>query len=147
MSTLPDTLPDAQDAIDDAVKAMRIPCQLLIAVEADKLQGALISAFEGGSNYWIKRVVVTQPPTRTCRFHSDVPFFGGALRVELDNPQDIPGGQDAVKLVTLDTLRAGLQLLAEKYPFHAHNLLHDNGDADTGDALLQVTILGDLVYG
>lgn len=134
---------DQQQPIDDAIAAMRVPVNVFVT--ADKLQSALVSAFEGGSNYWIDRVEREVEPSRPCVYHSDVPFFGGALRIVVageyrDEPKEI-------KLLTLETLQAAVALLAEKWPHHAADLLGDSGDATTGDVLIQCAIFGDIIFG
>lgn len=46
-----------------------------------------------------------------------------------------------------DGVGRGLQVMAEKYPRHFGNLISDNDDAETGDVLLQCSVLGEIVYG
>jgi hypothetical protein len=135
---------DLQD-LKHTIAAMRVP--FVVDAPADKLCSALVSAFEGGSNYWIRRVEVVTEPSEPCAYHSHSVFLGAALRVVLRDPGDVPGGQDAVKLLTLETLRDGMALLAQKWPHHVADLLTNRGDATTGDVILQAAILGDLVYG
>lgn len=49
--------------------------------------------------------------------------------------------------VSLKTLKKGLQKLAAEYPKHFADIVNDNDDADTADALLQLATLGELRYG
>lgn len=131
-----------QDALDKEIEAMRVP--MMHSISGDRLNSMLVSAFEGGSNYWAKSIEIVTPPTKPCKFGSDIPFFGGALKVI---PFEYDVDADKIKLVTMDTLREGLAILSEKYPHHAADIVNDNPDAGTGDALLQCAIFGDLIYG
>jgi hypothetical protein len=113
-------------------------------VTPQMLWDQLTSAFEGGSNYWIGSVEIVAPATVCKRTYiQDIPFLGGTLRVVLAEPDDV----SEVKLLTLDSMIEGAKALAAKYPHHWADLIGECGDAITGDVLLQMSILGDLVYG
>jgi hypothetical protein len=47
----------------------------------------------------------------------------------------------------MEKLLVGALLLFKKWPHHFIDLISDGADADTGDALLQASIFGDLVFG
>lgn len=66
---------------------------------------------------------------------------GGALIIR-DNEAE--GAQ-----FTLDSaaLERGLQLMATKYPKHFADIIEENDDGDTSDALVQLSIFGDVIYG
>ena len=133
----------SQAKVDAEIEAMRVP--IIVTMSADKLQNALVSAFEGGRSYsshWFKGVEITKEPTRTCVYNSDVPFFGGALRVELYRVGKVPMHRE----VTLETLQDSVRILAEKYPHHAMDLLGDSGDVITGLVLVQCAVFGDIVF-
>lgn len=49
--------------------------------------------------------------------------------------------------LTAAKVRQGVERMAAKYPWHMKNLLDDNSDAETGDVLVQLSLLGDIVYG
>jgi hypothetical protein len=44
-------------------------------------------------------------------------------------------------------VRAGLQVLATKYPHHFADIVVDNSDCTTGDVLVQCALFGEIVYG
>lgn len=49
--------------------------------------------------------------------------------------------------LSLDKLKAGIQVLASRYPHHFSDIVCEKGDAITGDVLVQCALFGDIVYG
>lgn len=49
--------------------------------------------------------------------------------------------------LSIPKLMQGLSVLATKYPHHFCDILKENGDATTGDVLVQCALFGDIVYG
>jgi len=49
--------------------------------------------------------------------------------------------------LSIPRLMKGLAVLAAKYPHHFCDILKQDGDATTGDALVQCALFGDIVYG
>jgi|SRR5882672_2893936 len=119
-------------------------------VSKERMSDLLCNALEGGSNYWYRIEKFVEPPSLTFRSdpktiftHLDYPMNdGGALEISsLEEPE-----REHVML-TLDKLRKGLTLMAEKYPHHWTDFLKENDDATTGDVFLQLAVFGELVYG
>ena len=50
------------------------------------------------------------------------------------------------KEIDAAAITAGLEVLAVKYPHHFADLVKDNADAETGDALLQCAAFGEIEY-
>jgi hypothetical protein len=103
-------------------------------IDKDRLETLLISAFEGGSNYWVKWIKAVQG--------GDVyaAAFDYGVRVRAD-------GEPHSRLVNMAAMRKGMQDLADKYPRHMADILSGNDDATTGDVFLQLCLFGELVYG
>jgi hypothetical protein len=68
-----------------------------------------------------------------------------ALVNESDGPRD--GKGDGHHELTGAKVRAGLQVLATKYPHHFADIVGDNSDCTTGDVLVQCALFGEIVYG
>lgn len=115
-----------------------------ITVPTERIQDTLVTAFEGGSNYWYSdlKVVrdVKEPGEMGChRFHIIPTVKGGVISLRDD---------EGVKHTLNHTkVQKGLQTLAAKFPQHFADLIAENDDADTGDAFLQCCIFGDVIYG
>lgn len=95
----------------------------------------LISAFEGGSNYWyddLDRIA----PKKTPYISEDCANEGFTLISHEHNEQKYT--------VKPEDYPKALQIMAEKYPRHFGNMIKKNGDAETGDVLLQILCFGDV---
>lgn len=56
------------------------------------------------------------------------------------------GAKHEIFELRLDRIATGLDVLARHYPRHFADLVNDNGDIITADALLQCCIFGELIY-
>lgn len=98
------------------------------------------SAIEGGSNYWARvDVGEHQPGWRN--------YFTAKFTVIEDSDEKAGAIQGQAYELSLDKLKSGLQVLAEKYPHHFKDIITEDGDATTGDVLVQCALFGDIVYG
>jgi hypothetical protein len=68
-----------------------------------------------------------------------------ALVNESDGSHD--GKGDGHHELTGAKVRAGLQVLATKYPHHFADIVGDKSDCTTGDVLVQCALFGEIVYG
>jgi len=118
-----------------------------VSVPFQVVDDTLCSAVEGGSNYWIaERIQIIQQPSdpNWDEWGHNAPLYGGIIEVaEYDEDED----KVTRHLFGLEQLRSGLSVMAEKYPHHFGDMLSENGDAITGDVLLQCCLFGDVVYG
>lgn len=114
-----------------------------IEITDDQLDNAIISALEGGSNYWymIQRVV----GRKKTEFLAQLPMAGGALYIDDENA-DEPRLKKPVR-VSRQSIIKGARIMAQKFPSHFADLMNDDADAETGDVLLQCTVFGDAIYG
>lgn len=74
-------------------------------------------------------------------------YFSAKFKVIEDSDETKGAIQGQTYELSLDKLKAGLQVLAAKYPHHLCDILAENGDATTGDVLVQCALFGDIVYG
>jgi hypothetical protein len=116
---------------------------LMLPVEIDRkrLQDILISAFDGGSNYWIGRLKVEGGATMS-RYVA--PFTGGRVTVYTAEKAD----QGYVKHSRTEaSLLLGLVECAKSSPKHYADFLTGRDDATTADVILQYAVLGEVIYG
>jgi hypothetical protein len=131
-----------------------------INIDEFELASLIISAFEGGSNYWyvIDKDKSVAPdndklwkfPKDSCLgddgtvfWHVQWPMSEGG-RLFVTNKFDDEGEEGYLDLASI---KKGLTIMQEKYPRHFANFMSDNADANTGDVFLQCAVLGNLVYG
>ena len=119
-------------------------------ITLQRVQDLLVSAFEGGSGYWIDSATINaQPPVLDVKMEGmkeetiyNVPVNkGGIIDIKVYD-YDQP-----VEPLTLETIKAGLKIMAVKYPHHFKNFLEENDDAETADVFLQCCILKDVIFG
>lgn len=124
--------------------------QITLTVPEDVIDNLLVSAFEGGSNYWVTEARRGRKPTRKgAEWVSEWPIHGGSFI--------IVDGEDDGKEYEIGSkeLKKGLEAMSEwKEGEGAHHFQHIVGgndagqiDADTGDAFLQACCFGKLIYG
>jgi hypothetical protein len=98
------------------------------------------AAIEGGSNYWARvDVGEHQPGWRN--------YFTAKFTIIEISDEKAGAIKGQTYELSLDKLKAGLQVLAEKYPHHFGDVIREMGDATTGDVLVQCALFGEIVYG
>lgn len=123
-----------------------------------KVQGLLVGALEGGSNYWYAAIEydfgdtgltlddfrrggkMTDPDDY---FHPAeiVPFAEGcAITMEVQ-------GEKGRERLDLDAIKYGLERMALTAPRHFANIGTTMEDADTSDVFLQCCLFGEVIFG
>lgn len=115
-----------------------------IEVPDETIRDLLITAAEGGSNYWVARIRAERA-TGTSSFDVqfyDVPLQGGAWLV-LERDEDVP------KRLDLASIKRAFELWPDKAPRTFGIFMRERGgsDADVADTFLQLATLGEVVYG
>jgi len=114
-----------------------------------QLQNLLCCAMEGGIGYWASIAEYIYPdgrgPSDYTYRHLELPLSVNGGAVVLVDACD-EGGFDAVRL-DRQALKRGMQIMAEKYPWHYANFANENADAETGDAWVQCSVFGEIVFG
>jgi len=125
-----------------------------------QIHNLLCSAFEGGSNYWYNIKEFIKPKDEDLFKndmnelfrHLDYPLSpGGALIIidlnDWDEDED-PGAEKTEQYrLDLDSLKKGLQTMADKFPDHFKDFVDENDDANTGDVFLQCCLFDDVIFG
>lgn len=117
----------------------------------------LCSALEGATRYWCKIVGYREPTTLAFRStrnavfpHLDYPMNpGGAVYLQ-EIAKDESGFTGPRHCLTRAALLRGLARMADPTkarPRHLLAILAEQFDAETGDVLLQLALLGQIKYG
>ncbi len=114
-----------------------------LAFTWEQVKDQLIAAVEGGSTYWAASVRAYDANASPAGKLYDVLDEGGYWVVK----EQEWNGSIKPRHVNHDTLADALRILATKYPDHFKDIMLEQGDAYTGDAVLQCAVFGDLVYG
>lgn len=121
-----------------------------VEVTWDQVWYLLSSAMEGGIGYWAAIKELREPPELIWR-HADEP----CVYKHLDYPMN-PGGSvvlvdhenyDKEYVLDLPAIERGLQVMHRDWYHHFADFMQGNGDATTGDVLVQCALFGDIIYG
>nr|WP_288837667.1 hypothetical protein [uncultured Flavobacterium sp.] len=112
----------------------------------------LVSAIEGGSNYWY--FISDGMSEKIYKVTEDMegqPFVDRMLMAiqkglpvkvrDIEEPNEILGTLTAERWATAE------KLLIEKQRSHLGDILKENDDATTADVFFQLAVMGELVYG
>ncbi len=117
----------------------------------DMIYSAVVTAFEGGSNYWVSRANPVSGFEGLAGSglvwwgHKNRYSPGMEIEIEFDNPDDMDS--TLVRRFRYEDFVKALDVMLEKYPQHFADLLRGTDDATTGDVYLQCLIFQEVVYG
>jgi len=115
--------------------------QVRTELSAETIGQILASALNEASVYWINHVKWKWPVGATPRMNLTSLLFehGGAVHIwQLEEKTPC--------VLDVDAVERGLKIMSEKYPNHMTDLVTENDDAMTADALLQCCLFGDFKY-
>lgn len=111
------------------------------------IQDTLISAFEGGIGYWACIVGYEnekpkqETPEYLPRYITTALSEDGAVKLEVDE-----GDGTSIHSLTREKILKAIDIMQVKHPRDFANMISENGDADTGDVMVQLALFGELVY-
>ena len=119
-----------------------------VRIPEQKINDLIVSAVEGGSNYWA-RFVFPKNYKDKYQSYEKIPMQDGDIEVFDIETDELLG------ILNKATIQTGLQLMAnckdikgKQVPSrHFKNLATDNEDAETSDVFLQLSVMGEIVYG
>lgn len=130
---------------------MNITCKVDITPE--QISDQFVTAFEGGSNYWLRGHDLISPDRKTLTdsiWYADHKLYDGefVIRLAYDDPEkDDEGAGSGRKNINQFDVERGLNIMADKCPHQFGLLRGEDGDAITADVFLQCVLFGDVVYG
>ena len=123
-------------------------------IPREVLENIFVTAFEGGSNYWMyinkeaqNKVRAAVPKTEEECF--SIALFKAVYDLRIDVPvHDAENEEDEIGLLSFSTMEERLQkMVTNGNERHLTNELEENGDAESSDAVFQYLVLGEIVYG
>ncbi len=131
----------------------RIKVQTTVMCSERDIADLLVTAFEGGSNYWIEsiksvRIDSTKDSIRTYVDGEQYPWYasfplnktGKVIIIAEDDTE-------AQRVLDRASIEKGLQLMAQKSPKHFADFIDKSYDATTGDVFLQLALFREVVFG
>jgi len=143
----------------------KLQVMLTVEVSLRMLNDMIITAIEGGSNYWylLKEKATAQIQKYEGKFIPEIhdnkdTFFGafaeailpaviGGEVIEIHDIED-PDGQPIGKL-SWESIKKGIHEMSKNHPLVLALLINPESDFDAADAdaIFQYIILGEIVYG
>jgi hypothetical protein len=136
---------DEKDGAEKAMCDFKFTVNVPVVLDGEFIDSVLVGAFEGGSNYWIRKVKITKDIDE-AKYASEVVALGGEIAIhELEPDEDNPGPH----LLDRDKFIVGYTKYAEWATKNGRQWYTDAGDIDAGEAdvILQFAIFGDCIYG
>lgn len=122
--------------------------KIQIEIKPDLIWNATIGVVEGGYSDWLCSLNITN--SALCYDEKDTWDIeknpGLMINVVYDEEDKEEGSFTGVKNIGWADIKKGLELMAAK-SHQFGNLISENDDAFTHDALWQYIVLGELVYG
>ncbi len=123
------------------MKPKEVFCEVRVEISVAQVESLLVSALEGGSNYWY-RIENSKLP-KGCQYWHEVAFGTVGLSISDHMANDKPRRGR----VTPETMKKGLELMAREYSQAWSAVINDDADASTGDIFLQLCLFGEVIYG
>lgn len=119
-------------------------------VDTQRISDLLITAFEGGSNYWIAQIRYDQAPLEVLwRESESYPRYsyyplnpGGVMSIRTDDDEEQKWHR-----LDQEVIQRGLDLFPVKAARHFAEWMIENDDATTADVFLQLCLFGEVIYG
>ena len=124
-------------------------------VSYEAFENAIVSALEGGSNYWyLLNVSSADKEFEDVPKEDDFRYLSIKIAWKLyHDPNfklivyDLENEDRVLGIVNQFRCQLAIMKMSEEYPLHYEDFINDRGDADTGDVFFQLATMGDLVFG
>ncbi|MCA1379484.1 hypothetical protein I6F34_01445 [Bradyrhizobium sp. BRP05] len=108
-----------------------------------KITDQIVTAIEGGSGYWMNKFWPVDPiKTSVVPWYDDETIWAGDFKIKVDVDED-----EGEHFFMPESLRKGLQWLADNHLWRIEQIVEETGDAETADVFIQACLFGDIVYG
>lgn len=128
-----------------------------VEVSESRVRDLIVSAFEGGSNYWVGKIDQKYPNNLSLKdfrtggkFSIPGDYYPGYILVPFQDGCSLEiTPDDETKSYTLNaaSMRRGLEMMVTKAHSHWVDFLNEDDDATTADVFLQLCLFGEIVYG
>lgn len=109
-----------------------------IIVKEQDIDDIMVTALEGGINYWCDGVVITSNPANK-EYASEAIAYGGELRL-----YEIDGSQF---LLVRNMILRGIDKAMDHFKYDSFEQFMDEHDATTADVVVQFALFDKIVYG
>ena len=117
---------------------MKIATEL--EVTSEMIADQMVTAFEGGVNYWVDRAIKVRGETTEAPWYADRQLYEQDFVIEIH-------ADDGVFQLNPELIKLGLKHMAQNLPSDFRDIVDFQGDASTADVFLQCCLFKDVVYG
>ena len=112
----------------------------------------LITAFEGGSNYWYMLDGNVLSDFRQYKILPSDSMTDAVITGVMDYNREVDildaeDPEEKIGVLSLKGINEGIELMKADHSEHYDNAIDDNWDAETADVFLQYCVLKEIVYG
>lgn len=124
-----------------------------IEISQEKIRNLIITALEGGSNYWYflgdDAVALIKEKSPNGLIIALSERMGMAIENGAEIPiTDLEDEMEVLGNISMESIKKGLSLMASQQPEQFGNLQSENNwDAETADVFFQYAVMGELVFG
>lgn len=121
----------------------------------DLMDDMLVTAIEGGSNYWYlftdDAVAIVDDFTK--RFQVTDKAFSVQFSKAIQNGARIPVNDleepdEILGSISMESIKKGVETMAKYHHIQFNNMITDGGwDAETADVFFQLCLMGEVVFG
>lgn len=119
-------------------------------ITLDEVEGIIVTALEGGSNYWYW--------VKTEDFKDDLPDPGKPITQRISKAiyqdpsfrmpvYDVEDKDEVLGILSQKSFKEGLELAAKDYPDRLDAIFNESYDAIDADVIFQLCVMQDVVFG
>jgi hypothetical protein len=113
----------------------------------EQITNLIITALEGGSNYWCNILISDVSKKEGKSFSERVAFDVLESKNLIPIYDSEADSDDMIGELSLENIKSGIALLKENYGDHYARVFNESYDAETADIFLQLVTLKEIVYG
>jgi hypothetical protein len=122
--------------------------KIAIEIEDQKIKDQIITALEGGSNYWYYLKDLSMLPAKKEGEALSERIARAVMDEDISVPvYDIEDEDECLGFLNKGNIQRGLTIMAGEYPQTTKDIIMEQGDATTADVFFQHAVMGEMVFG
>jgi len=122
--------------------------KITIEIEDQKIKDQIITAIEGGSNYWYYLDYLSMLP----EYNEGEALSERIGRAVLDEGIEVPvfdyeDQDEELGKLSKASIENAMMIMASEYPQTLDDIREETGDAETADIFFQLAVMGEIVFG
>jgi hypothetical protein len=127
-----------------------------ISITVEQVMDLIVTALEGGSNYWYYIPEIQEPSDMSktpCGDYSYIELCAwGDGYIKICDKEEYEANNKAMQglktwVLNEEAMKRGLDLMHNQHIRHFADFVTGDGDTKTADVFLQLSLFGEIVYG